>query len=248
MLFSYGGLINETNLYGGWFGTGIANVDAFRKELPGLFELARIVRGKSIKGIHMPKLPNSEPFEEPYVFSLLGMLGLPLVPAHEVNEQASSAIFSVHMLKAPGFSNTLQRMLDKGTPVVVTDGLAKRLTNQALLKRDNLLVLNVAGEPKNLLKLTQEELKPIRNKLLAPMGMEFDAPNKVGLYLYGDDCFVVENFNDQKVNVTLSFPRVSNAQQLLILPADRNVDLSVSNNSVLIQDLTPRTLIAIKYR
>ena len=80
------------------------------------------------------------------------------------------------------------------------------------------------------------------------MGMEFDAPNKVGLYLYGDDCFVVENFNDQKVNVTLSFPRVSNAQQLLILPADRNVDLSVSNNSVLIQDLTPRTLIAIKYR
>ena len=248
MLFCYSNLINETNLYNGLFGTGIANVEAFRKELPGLFELARFVRGKSINGIHIPKLPNSEPFEEPYVFSLLGMLGLPLVPAHNINEQAEAAIFSVHMLKAPGFSGTLQRMLDKGTPVVVTDGLAKRLTNQALLKRDNLTVLKVEGDLKNLLKLTQEELKPIRDKLLAPMGMQFDAPNKVGLYLYGKDCFVVENFNSQKVNVTLSFPRVSDAQKVLILPADGKVDLSVNNKSVIIKGLTPRTLVAVKYR
>jgi len=248
MLFCYSNLINETNLFDGWFGTGIANVDAFRKELPGLFELARLVRGKNIKGIHIPKLPNSDPFEEPYVFSLLGMLGLPLVPAHEVNEQAGSAIFSIHMLKSPDFSGTLQRMLDKGTPVVITDGLAKRLTNQGLVKSDNLTVLKVEGEPKNLLKLTQEELKPIRDKLLAPMGMQFDAPNKVGLYLYGEDYFVIENFNDQKVNVTLSFPRVSDAQKVLILPADGNVDLSVSNRSVIMQNLTPRTLIAVRYR
>ena len=248
MLFSYGGLIRETNFYTGWFGTGVANVDAFRKELPGLFELARFVRGKSINGIHLPKLPNSEPFEEPYVFSLLGMLGLPLVPAHEINEQAEAAIFSVHMLKATDFSGTLQRMLDKGTPVVVTDGLAKRLTNQALLKRDNLTVLKVEGEPRNLLKLTQEELKPIRDKLLAPMGMQFDAPNKVGLYLYGKDCFVIENFNDQKVDVTLSFPRVSDAQKVLILPTDGKVNLSVNNKSVIIQGLTPRTLVAVKYQ
>ena len=248
MLFSYGGLINETNFYSGSFGTGVANVDAFRKELPGLFELARFVRGKSINGIHLPKLPNSEPFEEPYVFSLLGMLGLPLVPAHEINEQAEAAIFSVHMLKATDFSRTLQRMLDKGTPVVVTDGLAKRLTNQALLKRDNLSVLKVEGEPRHLIKLTQEELKPIRDKLLAPMGMQFDAPNKVGLYLYGNDCFVVENFNDQNVDVTLGFPRVSDSQKVLILPADGKVDLSVKNKSVIIKGLTPRTLVAVKYR
>ncbi|HUX59555.1 MAG TPA: hypothetical protein VMV77_21460, partial [Bacteroidales bacterium] len=248
MLFCYSNLINETNFYTGWFGTGIANVDGFRKELPGLFELAKLVHGKSIKGVHIPKPPNSEPFEEPYVFSLLGMLGLPLVPAHEVNEQAGSAIFSIHMLKSPGFSGTLQRMLDKGTPVVVTDGLAKRLTNQALVKSENLTVLKVEGEPKNLLKLTQEELKPIRDKLLAPMGMQLDAPNKVGLYLYGEDGFVIENFNDQKVNVTLSFPRISDAQKVLILPEGGNVDLSVSNKSVIMQNLTPRTLIAVKYR
>ena len=248
MLFCYSNLINETNLYNGLFGTGIANVEAFRKELPGLIELARFVRGKSINGIHLPKLPNSEPFEEPYVFSLLGMLGLPLVPAHEINEQAEAAIFSVHMLKATDFSGTLQRMLDKGTPVVVTDGLAKRLTNQALLKRDNLTVLKVEGEPRNLLKLTQEGLKPIRDKLLAPMGMQFDAPNKVGLYLYGKDCFVIENFNDQKVDVTLGFPRVSDAQKVLILPTDGKVDLSVNNKSVIIKGLTPRTLVAVKYR
>jgi len=68
------------------------------------------------------------------------------------------------------------------------------------------------------------------------------------LYLYGEDYFVIENFNDQKVNVTLSFPRVSDAQKVLILPADGNVDLSVSNRSVIMQNLTPRTLIAVRYR
>ena len=85
--------------------------------------------------------------------------------------------------------------------------MAERLSNQALLKRGNLAVLKVEGEPKSLLKLTQEELKPIRDKLLAPMGMHFDAPNKVGLYLFGDNYFVIENFNDRPVDVTLDFAR-----------------------------------------
>jgi len=247
MLFCYSNLIHKTNFYNGWFGTGVANVDALRKELPGLFELARLLHGKDAKGIHIPKLPNSEPFEEPYVFSVLGMLGLPLVPAYEINEEASSSIFSVHVLKRPGFSSTLQEILDKETPVVITDGLAERLTNETLLKRGNLAVLKVEGEPKNLLKLTQEELKPFRDKLLAPMGLHFDAPNKVGLYLFGDNYLVIENFNDRPVDITLDFASVSDVRKMLVLPEEENIELSHNQNSVRIRNLSPRSLIAVEY-
>jgi len=248
MLFHYGDLQNEKNNYDGKPGTPVPDVAALRKELPGLFDLARIVHNKPVKGIHMPKLPDSEPFKEQYVFSFLGMLGLPLVPAHEINEQAESAIFTVHTLKEPGFSGKLQRMLNSGKPVVITDGLAKLLSDQSLLKNKNLTVLKVGGDPKSLLKLTREELKPFRDKLMAPMGLKFDAPNKVALYLIGDNCFIVENFNDNPVDVTLDFKSVSDVRKLLILPQDGNAEISQSKNSVTIRNLSPRALISVGYK
>ena len=106
-------------------------------------------------------------------------------------------------------------MLEKGTPVVITDGLARKLAgNQAILDNKYLTVLKVQGSPKTLLKLTREELKPIRDKLLAPMGLKFDAPNEVELYLFGADYFVVENFNDEAVDVALDFPRRQRSTRL----------------------------------
>jgi hypothetical protein len=106
----------------------------------------------------------------------------------------------------------------------------------------------VEGDPKNLLKLTREELKPIRDKLLAPMGLQFDAPNKVGLYMFGDNNFIVEYFNDETVDVTLDFARASDVRKILILPEDGNAKISQSKNSVRIRDLSPRTLVAVEYR
>ena len=109
-------------------------------------------------------------------------------------------------------------------------------------------MLKVQGSPKTLLKLTREELKPIRDKLLAPMGLKFDAPNEVELYLFGADYFVVENFNDEAVDVTLDFPRVLKVKKALTLPEDAtNVGLSQSGNSVKIR-ISPRTLVAVEYR
>lgn len=96
---------------------------------------------------------NSEPLDEKYIFSFLGMLGLPLVPDDQINTYASSAIFTVHALKEPGLSGKLQVMLNAGKPVVITDGLAKLLATDSLLKNKNLTVLKVEGDPKKLLKL-----------------------------------------------------------------------------------------------
>jgi hypothetical protein len=246
MLFHYGNLLEENNFYDGKPGTGVADIQALRKELPGLLQLARIVHGAPVRGIHMPKVPSSEPYNEPYVFSFIGMLGLPLVPDHKINTGSASAIFTVHVLKEPGFSGKLQQMLNAGKPVVITDDLARLLSNQELLKDKNLSVLKINGDPKSLLNLSQEELKPFRDKLLAPMGIQFDAPNKVALYLYGDNRIVIENFNDIPVDVTLDLPVVSEFHKMLILPGDGEAGISQNKNRVSISNLSPRALVVLE--
>ena len=248
MLFHYGSLQDKTNEYDGKPGTPLADIEAFRKELPGLFELAKIVKDKPITGIHMPKLPNSEPLNEQYIFSFLGMLGFPLVPDNQINTSASSAIFTVHALKEPGFSVKLQTMLNAGKPVVITDGLAELLSNQTLLENKNLTILKVGKDPKKLLKLSREELKPLRDKLLAPLGMKFDAPNKVSLYLLGSNYIVIENFNDIKVDATLDLPVVTDFHKTLMLPDDGIATVSQNKNSISIKDLSARTLVVLQYK
>jgi hypothetical protein len=117
-----------------------------------------------------------------------------------------------------------------------------------LLSDKNLTVLKTGGDPKNLLKLTREELKPLRDKLLAPLGMKFDAPNKVSFYLLGKDHFIVENFNDEKVDVTIEFPILSAIKKVLSLPEEGSGVLSQDKNSVTIKGLSPRTLLVYEYR
>ena len=248
MLWHYGGMLEEQNGTGAVKGTPVADMEALSKELPGLIDLAKFVKNKPIKGIHLLKPGNSEPFEEEWIFSFLGELGLPLIPAHEIDENAQSAVFAVQALKEPNFPSSLQRMLGKGTPVVITDGLAKRLTSYPeLLQNKNLTVLKVNGSSRGLLKMTREEIKPFRDKLLAPFGIKFDAPSKVELYLFGDNHFVVENINDETVDIMLDLPHISNADKVLTLPGDGgNAKISQSGNSLKIS-ISQRTLVAVEY-
>jgi hypothetical protein len=248
MLFHYGDLIRDNNKYDGKPGTPSANIVAFRKELPAVIDLARIVKGKPLSGIDIAKLPNSEPFNEQYIFSFLGMLGLPLIPGHDLNVNSKSAIFTVHALKEPGFSVRLKKILDSGKNVLITDNLAKLMSDQKLLDNHNLMVLKTGGDPKNLLKMKQEELKPVRDHLLAPLGMQFDAPNKVSFWLLGNNTFIVENFNDNSVDVTLQLPGVSDVRRLLVLPADGNVTQSKEAGIIRLNGLSPRTLVAFEYK
>ncbi|MCX5638176.1 MAG: hypothetical protein NTX52_10880 [Planctomycetota bacterium] len=237
LLFCYGSLLRDT---------GPANVEKLRTEIPALFKLAALVRNKPIKGIHAPKPPNSDAYDEQYVFDLVGMLGLPLVPAFEIDTDAKAAFFPVHALKDPGFSDKLKKMLDAKKPVLITDGLAKRLNNTKL-DAENLIVLKVDGNPRNPLKLTQKELEPIRNKLLEPFGLKFDAPNKMALYLIGENCLIVENFNDEPVDVSLEFSKTVKPQKVLVLPTESNVELSCKDGKLILIKMTPRTLVAVEY-
>ncbi len=233
LLFCYGSLLRDT---------GPANVARLRTEIPDLFELAKLVRDKPLKGIAAPKPPDSDPLGEAYVYDFVGMLGLPLVPTATIDTNARAAFLPAHALKDRQLPNKLDTMLRAGAPVLVTDGLAQRLTASA---SDDLLVLEVNRDPKRLLELTREDLKPIRDKMLAPLGMRFDAPNKVALYLIGDDCIVVENFNDSTVTALLELPRPAQAEAALVLPVDGEAEFSSTPGKVGFRSLGPRTLVAL---
>jgi len=237
LLFCYGSLLRDT---------GPVNVEKLRTEIPGLFKLAAIVRNKPIRGILAPKPPNSDAYNEQYVFDFVGMLGLPLVPAAEIRSDVKAAFFPVHALKDPDFSRKLKKMLVAKKPVLITDGLAERLDG-VNLDDENLTILKVNGNPRGLLKLTRKQLKPIRDKLLAPFGIRFDAPNKVALYLVGEDYLIVENFNDEPVDAVLRFSRPFEARRELILPIGGDVKISKSRGRLNLSKITPRTLVAIEY-
>ena len=137
-------------------------------------------------------------------------------------------------------------MLTAGKPVLITDGLSERLPGLDL-DNDSLLVLKVGGNPRGLLSLTREQLRVIRDKMLAPFGMKFDGPNKVALYLIGDDCSIIENFNDEAVDVSVQFSKAVNPRKALVLPGDGNVELAADGGKVDLRKMTPRTLVALHY-
>ena len=248
MLFHYGDLIRDSNFYDGKPGTPKANIEAFRKELPGLINLAKIIKDKPLQGIHMPKIPKSDPQNEKYIFSFFGMLGLPLIPAHSIDEGAKSAIFTVHAIKDPEISKKIHNSLNSGNRVLITDGLAKLLTNQVLLEHKNLTILKVAEDPKSLLDLKRQELKMIRDKLMSPLGLKFDAPNKVSLYLPGGNLVIIENFNDEKVEVAVEFPAVNDFKIVLTLPQSGTANLLGNESKSLKMGIPPRSLVAFEYK
>jgi hypothetical protein len=238
LLFCYGSLLRQT---------GPANVEALQKEIPLLFELAKLIRNKPIRGIPAPKPPNSDAHEESYVYDFIGMLGLPLVPTVKIDPQAKAGAFAIHVLKDTKFPDKLKQMLAADKPVLITDGLAKRLQNIDL-NRQNLITLKVNGNPKNLLQLTRRDLKPIRDKLLAPWGMKFDAPNKTALYLFGDDLLVVENFNEESIQATLTINNLTQAKKVLVLPPTGTANLNRKQNTLELDTISGRTLVAIRYK
>lgn len=200
MLFEYSSLLRDT---------GPANITALRAELPELLAVAKEVSARRIVGLAAYKPPNSHPEKEARVFDFVGMLGLPLVPCHEFPAKAPAAFFSVHALKDPELVPKLQTFIKDRKPVLLTDGLARALTNRLTLDVSNVHVLAVKGEPKSLLLMGQDQVDALRAPLLAPFKTRFQAPGKVGLYLFKDKSWVIENFNDEPATVDLDGKQIT---------------------------------------
>lgn len=199
LLFCYGSLQSET---------GPKNVEALRTEIPDLFAVAREVGRRPAVGVAAYKPPGSPAEEEARVFDFVGMLGVPLAPCHEFPDAAPAAFFSVHALKDAGFATQFERFIRAGRPALITDGLARRLTNRVDVTVPNVQVLAVQGDPKSLLALPRATLDRVRQPLLRPFAVDFRAPNRVGLYLFKDGSWVVENFNDEPVEVELNGQKI----------------------------------------
>lgn len=238
LLFCYGSLLKET---------GPANVARLRTEIPDLFTLAKLAQSQPPKGIAAPKPPNSDGGDEQYVYDFVGMLGLPLVPTDEIRTDDKAVFLPVHALKDPQLCDKLTALLDADKPVLMTDGLARKLP-PTITGNKNVLVLPISGKPNGLLALTCEQLQPIRDKLLAPFGLRFDAPNKVALHLLGTGAVVIQNFNDEPVAVSLaskSYP-FDGARCDLVLPRDRQVRFQRTGGKIDIPALPPRTLVVLR--
>jgi hypothetical protein len=195
MLFCYGALQRDT---------GPGNVECLRTNIAELLSVGKEVRSRSLVGIAAYKPANSHPEKEPRVFDFVGMLGVPLVPCHEFPTNAPAAFFSVHALKDPGLATKLNAYISAGKPVLLTDSLSQALTNQVKLHAPNVRVLPVKQEPKSLLQLDEKSVNELRTPLLRAVNCLFRAPNRVGLYLFTDGSWVVENFNDLPAQVKLN--------------------------------------------
>jgi hypothetical protein len=194
-LFCYGGLQGTT---------GPKNIEALRKNQEELFTVAKEIKGRQIVGVAAYKPANSHPESEQRVFDFVGMLGLPLVPCHEFPKEAPAAFFSVHALKDAQFAGKLAAFIMSGKPVLLTDGLVARLTNQVNLTAANVQVLEVKGSPKSLLDWPQEKVDALRAPLLKPFKTSFKSPVGVALYLFRDGSWVLENFKDEAVTAELN--------------------------------------------
>jgi hypothetical protein len=236
LLFCYGSLLENT---------GPANVEKLRTVIPSLFELAEIVKNKQIKGIYAPKPPNSDPHKEQYVFDFVGMMGLPLVPVPKIDPSVESAFFSVHALKDSQFVDKLKKMIAEKKPLLITDGLRDSLKGQIDLKSENIIILEVNSNPRSLMNLSKDELLKIRKIMLKPLNMAFDAPNKVSLYLIGDNHIVIENFNDEDITAILNIEGLKNAKSVVKLPIDAKININ-HNGRLLSAIMSPRSMVAIE--
>ncbi len=213
MLFHFGGLHHET---------GPADTEALRNNIPELLAIAREVQRREPVGIAAYKPPNSSPEDEPRVFDYAGMIGLPLVPCHQFPTNSPAAFLSVHALTDLKLPSELGQFIQTGRPVLLTDGLARRIGNQVNLTATNVHVLNVQAHPDSLIELSQARLDDLRAPLLSALHTIFQAPNRVALYLFSTDRravqapdraalnsfthegWVVENFNNEPVTVVLN--------------------------------------------
>jgi hypothetical protein len=184
---------------------GPRDIDHLRGHLPELFAVAKEVKARRLTGIAAFKPVNSLPHGEDAIFSFVGMLGFPLNPCHRFPQDAPAAIFASYLRDFPDAARQINAYIATGRPTLITDGLAQALKGRIALDRPNVVVLPVHGDPKSLLKLTQEELARLRDPFLRALAHQaFDAPNRVGLFLFDDRSWVTMNFNDQPVVVRLN--------------------------------------------
>jgi hypothetical protein len=106
--------------------------------------------------------------------------------------------------------------------------------------------IKVGNEPRDLYKLTRKQLDQIRKPLLAPFRIEFSAPSRVALYLYGNSLVVIENFNDNPVDVTFTTGRAHIISPIPLKPMDEGATCRPLKAGSIATTIPPRSLLALR--
>ncbi len=247
-------LFNFGALYGGERydrGLGPRDVAALMEEQPQHFELARLIHGKRPRGLLGWKPANSAPGADPNLHPLLGMAGLPVSAAHEFDAAADGFVFGCHVLKDADWRSALGQAVQKDSPVVVTTGFLDAIAGEvgaddiAVLRERALVVPSPSDRNRyaELASLPEAELNALRDRALQPMGVTFNAPYGVGLYLFDDDVAVIESFRDEPVTCTLRIDGWPGFERVLEMPTGAGVKVDAG-----VVTLPPHSLVALRRR
>lgn len=236
LLFCYGSLQSPD---------GQANVQAFRRELPQLFELAALLRGKMPQGIAAPKPPNSHAAGDRYIYDYVGLLGLPLVPAVEIRTDVAAMFLPLQASADAGLTSKVATMIAKHKPLLLTRQLAVKLAESVDLAVPEVSILDVPDDPWKLMDAPAEVLQRIRDCMTVPFGIRIRCPTRVAVYLFEGKITVVESFNDHPAEIDLTAAGMKAARLELSIPP-QSAEIAVRSGGIRLL-LAPRSLAVVNW-
>lgn len=212
LLFNMGALMEDS--------LGRRDAAAWREELPLHFELARLIAGKKPRGLAGWKPPSSPAGADRNLHALLGMAGFPVIAAHRFDPTAKGRVFGEQVKADPGWRKAWTSAASSKRPMLLSSSLASELG----AKDGGPVIVLPANRSADrfdaLATMRQPELDALRDRATAALGVRFHAPYGVGLWLFGTDTVVVQNFNDRVAECTLSLDGWKGLTPVLHLPAE----------------------------
>jgi hypothetical protein len=95
-------------------------------QFPELEALARHLNAHPVSGIPMYMPPQGEPDSEAYAAGLLGMLGIPLQPAHTWPESGDMIFLASHAAADPNVADKARAWVERGGSLVITQRFLAR--------------------------------------------------------------------------------------------------------------------------
>jgi len=250
-LFNFGAIYEGTQYD---YGRGPDDCAALMDELPEQFELARLIGGKTPRGLLGWKPANSSPGPDYNLHSLLGMAGFPVTAAHQFDPTAPGFLFGYHVLHDPNWQWAVRQALASDKPIVATPAFLEtarpaaegnRLDIAALRERAIIVPrLSDRDAWPALVALDRAALDDLRDAACQPLGVTFHAPNNVSLYLFDDDVAVIENFRDEPADCTLHLRGWPGSEAAVWIPAGRAVH--VPPGETLELTVPTRSLVALR--
>jgi len=233
LLFCYPSLLEHT---------GAANVAALRQELPKLFELAAWVKHETPRGIVSYRPMNAPAGEEQYIFDWLGMVGLPVIPAHEFPADEKVACFAFHAKHDRQFRSKSEAFLGRGGTAIYTESAAAAAGVSETTKGG--YIFGPPRETRGIMQLPPSAIAALRRAALQPLGLSLEGPVGVALYLFGDRKVALESFNNQLAEMRLGIRHAGRYRIALTL--GREGAGARGEGEALIISIPPRTLVALE--